>query len=415
MPKRLTAGNFSAAAPRGRASQRGAAMLRPMRASSLLLALAACSACSARQAAAPPVTPARPALAAPATATAAASAPPPAPVAAPAAPPAPAPPNRQLAARATYGDLVRAAALRVAAHDADSAAGCLLATAGKGYSLQADLMPALDPLPDAPTELDDRLQRERGPVRVLTGWGPLGDDGATLALVAFTTLPPSALHAPALSLWLTDEGVYLRSGSAPAGAGDGPLQPRAAIARALAMPGTADGVLYVTAEAAAPMAELIALLRALPAERLVALALALPAGTRLPASTAQAAPQDCPGGLPPPPEQSSEGTLDPHAIVAALGPLRAQAEACLRNAQGRARAGGRLVLALRIEADGRAGAACLRDDPIGDPALAACVIAAARGLRFPIPNPPGFVDVHLPLALTPEGPPAQHGVCEPSR
>jgi hypothetical protein len=116
--------------------------------------------------------------------------------------------------------------------------------------------------------------------------------------------------------------------------------------------------------------------------------------------------------LPAPAPGSPEGDLDAKAIVAQLGPLRAAAEACLAHARGPASAGGRLVLALRIAADGRTQQACLMEDAIGDAALAGCVIDAANALRFPAPSPAGFVDVHLPLALAPEGPPMQRALCE---
>jgi hypothetical protein len=116
--------------------------------------------------------------------------------------------------------------------------------------------------------------------------------------------------------------------------------------------------------------------------------------------------------LPAPDPSSAEGELDPKAVVGALAPLRSAAETCLAHVRGRASAGGRLVLALRIAADGRTQQACLLQDPLGDAMLAGCVIDAALALRFPSPSPAGFVDVHLPLALAPQGPHAQRALCE---
>jgi hypothetical protein len=298
------------------------------------------------------------------------------------------------------------------AHGADSSAGCLLGHSDAGFRLAADLMPALDELPDAVVDLDARLQREQGPMRVLTGWGPtIGPDG-TLVLATFTALAPGALRSPVVALLLTDEGTYLRYGSTRASDADGPLPAQAAVARLLAAPGNRGATLYVAAEAAVSLAELVALLRLLPAEHEVVLGLPLPAGTRLPSVAAAAQPDLCPEGLPTPGEQSVEGALEPRAIVAALAPLRSDAQACLDRARGQARAGGRLVLALRIGEDGRAQAACLAEDGIGDPALGSCVLSSARALRFPAPEPAGFVDVRLPLALSPAESPPQRALCD---
>jgi hypothetical protein len=319
---------------------------------------------------------------------------------------------RALREDAHFADLVLTARLLLEAGRGDSDTGCLIAHDHDGYRLGADLMPAFNEIPDAPAELDAALQAAKGPIRVLTAWGEVGDGTYALALAGFTTIGPESAHALGLALLLTDQGVYLRYSDGAASADDGPLPMQAAVARLLGAPHNANAVLYVTAEAATPLGQLVELLRELPAGRQVALASPLPPGTRLPAAQQAAPAQTCPDGLPEPSADSTEGSLDTQAIIAALGPLRKDAQACLAAAQGQARAGGRLAVALRITQDGRVQAACVQRDAIGDATLEACVLASARNLLFPPPDPPGFVDVHLPLALTPVGPGTQRPLCE---
>lgn len=317
----------------------------------------------------------------------------------------------ELGADADFGDLVRTAAARMGAGDAGARAECLLRVGPRGYALDAELMPALHELPEPLAELDAGLLRARGPIRVLTAWGQLGAIHPALGLAAFTALPPQVLRASAVAVIATERGVYLRYSDAHATDADGPLELAAVVPRLLGAH-AGQPVLFVSAEAGVPVAQLAALLRALPHGRSVALAQVLPPGTRLPQVSAPQAVQTCPDGLPEPAADSAEGALDPQQIVDSLGPLRAGASACLASATAEARAGGRLVLALRIGADGAVQDACLLQDGIADAALAACVLQSARALRLPPPDPPGFVDVHVPLALTPQSPARPQALCE---
>lgn len=320
---------------------------------------------------------------------------------------------RDLGADATFADLVRAARLAIQAGDADSAAGCLLTRREREYELSADLMPALDALPDPPVELDARLRRQTAAARILSAWGQVGSLAPGVVLAAFTSFGPENLQALGLVLLLTDEGVYLRYTDAAAGAQDGPLPVETAIARLLAAPHNAHAALYVTAEAAVPIAQLAELLRSLPQDRSVALVLALPPDTRVPIPIVEArGPQTCPAGLPEPAEASVEGELASQAILPALEPLRKQAQACLEQARGAARAGGRFVLALRIAQEGRVQDSCVQEDATEDALLELCILASARALRFPRPDPAGFVDLRLPLSLAPASAPAQRPLCE---
>jgi hypothetical protein len=322
---------------------------------------------------------------------------------------------RALDASATFADLVAAARVSIRAGRGDSAAGCLLGRDSSGFKLGADLMPALDALPDVPLDLDAQLQRTLGPARVLTAWGPAGRGEPELALTSFTSLPAESVRDPVVVLVLTDAGVYTRFGSTPVSDDGRALPIESAVSHVLAAPGNAQAAFYVSAEAGVPLATLAQVLRQLPVDRNVALAIVLPAGTKLPAVTPPSpttSADTCPDGLPDLDAHEAAGDLDRNAIVSALPPLQDAARGCMDNASGVARAGGKLVLALRIARDGSVARACLVNDAIGDAALAACVLSGARQLHFPQPSPAGSVDVQLPLALAPLGPERQRALCE---
>jgi len=325
-----------------------------------------------------------------------------------------APGSAELAAGSSFGDLVQAAGARLSAGALDARGECLLRVAGAGHALDAELMPALHELPESVADLDAALQRARGPVRVLTAWGQVGAIEPDLALASFTALSPEALRAPVVALLIGDAGAYLRYGDGAASEADGPIAIDAVVPRLLAQPRAQGAVLYVAAEDGTPLVALAELLRALPSGRSIALAQVLPPGTRVPPIAAQAPPdqQLCLDGLPEPAAGSNEGELDPAVALEALAPLRDGARACLQDATGAARAGGRIVLALRVGANGAVEHACLLQDGIGDAALGACVLQSARSVRMPAPSPSGFVDLHLPLALTPEALPERRALCE---
>ncbi len=319
-------------------------------------------------------------------------------------------PERPLA---TFGDLVDTASARVLAGADAATAPCLLAARGGGHVLSAELMPALSELAEPADDLDAQLRAARGPVRALTAWGQSGAIDPDLAIAAFTALPPQSLRAAVVAIVLTDEGAYLRFGAGGSSDADGPLPIASVVPRLLARPEAAQAVLFVTAESAIPLGDLAGLLRLLPHGRDVALAQLLPQGTRLPVLAGPTPPaRACPDGLPEPAPGRAEGQLATETVGAALAPLRDSASACLVNAQGAARAGGRLAIALRIDERGGVEDACLLEDGIADSGLATCVLGSARALRLPAPQPPGFVDVHLPLALTPSNEPAPAPLCE---
>jgi len=318
---------------------------------------------------------------------------------------------RELGPDATFADLVRAARV-ISEHDTDEpSARCVLSAAASGYRFTADLMTALDPIPDPPAELDAALQANPGPLAVLSAWGVLGSADAPLALSAFTATPPQRLRAPPSALLLTESGAYLRSGAGRSNEDDGPLPPEGALARLEADPALASGPLFVSAEAAVPLTAIAALLQALPVKRAVALAVVLPAGTRLPAPSAGLGALACEAGLPEPDAERAEGAIDAGALSAVLRGLVPSAERCLQSARGPGRAGGTLTLALRIAADGSAEHACVVGGELRDPVLVGCVLEGVRAARYPTPSPAGFVDVHAPLRLEPASWPEPQPYC----
>ncbi len=318
-----------------------------------------------------------------------------------------APASRALGITATFGDLVALARGLDDRSEGDAAAGCLLGGAGP-YRLEADLAVALHPLPEAPADLDERLETTRS-VRVLSRWGQLGAEG-DLAAVVFTTTPPPTTGS-AVAWIVTDRGLSIRP-IGPSGAREGPLSLAHAAERAAALGGA--GLVVVASEAGVALSDLRTVLAALASARAaVALAVTLAPDVRLPSPSPVA--DDgvglCPNGLPDVPD-TELGQLSAQAIVSALGPLRDGATACLESAQGRAAAGGRVVLAMRIGPDGAMANACLVEDPIRDPRLRSCLLEAARATAFTPPSPAGVVDAVLPLELRPDASATQRPTCE---
>jgi hypothetical protein len=169
----------------------------------------------------------------------------------------------------------------------------------------------------------------------------------------------------------------------------------------------------VTAEASVSLSALRDLLETLPREASpkVALAVVLAEDVRLPAPAPHT--DDgrglCPDGLPR--LRGNVGELETADIVSALGPLRDGATQCMATATGPGAAGTRIGLAMRIGPDGRLAEACMTADSAADPVLRDCLLDAARATTFPAPDPPGSVDVILPMELVPDASLAQLLVC----
>ncbi len=318
-----------------------------------------------------------------------------------------APASRDLGAEANYGELLRG--LEVEELDDKPVRGCLLARKDAGYRLEAELAVAVHPVGEAPVDLDTRL--EGAPfVPILSRWGRHGLSDGPLALSGLTSAPPTPLAA---SLWLTDQGVFLRPTEPREGVPLTPLSDERSLdalrAAGLVEPRT---TLFVTAERDVAISRLVALLERLAAAGggpvVLGVALAAEAALPPPRGTTAAALR-CPDGLPE--SDAIEGDLDVAAIVAGLAPLKERALSCLGQGDARGAAGGKLSLALRIGADGNTSEACMVSDETHDAAVAACVLALAKELRFEKPSPTGVVDVELPLMLRPNSNAAQPPVC----
>jgi hypothetical protein len=314
--------------------------------------------------------------------------------------------HRGLSLGASWGELVAAARALDDESAAESDAGCVLRGTGP-YRFEADVAVAIRPLPEAPEDLDARLE-ESGSARLFTRWGQINGEGE-LAIVAFTgTPPPSAPRGAAVVV--TDRGLYVR----PAGTGEahGPLPFDEGVGAARAMV-AASPMTVIAAESGVPLETMRDLLERLPREASpkIALGVTLAPDVRLPdpASREDAGRGMCPDGLPD--YDGALGELSPRAIVGALGPLREGAQRCMTTATGPGAAGTRIGLAMRIGEDGRLSEACITEDSASDPALRACILDVARATAFPAPDPPGAVDAVLPMELVPDASLAQALLC----
>lgn len=296
---------------------------------------------------------------------------------------------------ATFLDLLRA----IQARAEQPTGACLLRRTRAGFTVGAPLALATQGWPETPASLPTAEPEHR--LHVLTRWGQLGGAEPGPLLIDVTGVPPAALQAPAVALLLDAGGAIqlLSTDAAPQRLADAHASGAALVAA------TRRGIqsLFVTATRDTPVASIAALLEQVPDGAAVAFAIALPPGSRMapvepPASALHAS--VCPSGLPAPAADAQEGDLDRSALLAALEPLQPAAADCMQHAGVGAAAGGRITLAIRIGSAGQVTHACLVEDGIGDATLAACLSEHARSLRFPTPTPAGFVDVHLPLALS---------------
>ncbi len=311
--------------------------------------------------------------------------------------------ERFLPADATFSDLVQTVSLVDGTETTTEP--CLMGkNANGGYRLAGEVAPGLRPLPPPAEDLDAAL-KDASHVQVLSPWGAYGSAPAALSFASLTAFPPLR---NALVLVLTDRGMTLR-GTGTAGSVQSELAPQA---KDLASLGSLDGIVaFVSAEAQVPLSQVYDLLKELT--RLgarTALAVNLAPGTPLPALPAPNATLRCPDGLPE--TDLPEGDLSLDALLSSVQPLRERAPDCLLRGGASGAAGGKLTLALRIDAQGKVQESCVRADELGDAAIAGCVLDLARKLAFPKPQPEGgVVDAELPLVLRPHSAPAQAPVC----
>jgi len=320
---------------------------------------------------------------------------------------------RALGARATFGDLVRVArSLAASVPPPDRA--CLLGREGEGYVLAAELMPSLERMPDAPTDLGARFERGAEPFAVLTAWGLGGSAQATTIAAAFTSTRATALGQPPTLLVLDGDAGYVRAAVDMSQAGAAALPIEHAVARAKQLT-PASSTLYVTATAGfavEDLASVLGLLDAPPAHAAVALAVLLPTDTALPSLAPPALSAElCPAGLPDVDDATALGDLSREAVVPALAGLHESVAPCLSSLRVPET---RAVIALRVGESGSVQRACFLDHGALDPRTASCVLLVAGALELPAPNPRGVVDLHLPLTLSAaEPPPPPRALCAP--
>jgi hypothetical protein len=318
---------------------------------------------------------------------------------------------RELPRDATFADLVTAARRLDDLRDQESDAGCLLRVGSDGYRLEADLAVAVRPLPPPADDLDARLARDGGPVRILTRFGAYGVAPAQMGLVAIGTTQPLT-RGTGLALLLTDRGLYARRTDRAGGERDA-LSIEWVLER---MTWDEFDLVAVSAESSTPLSALADLLGRLPASIAGRLTFATPLaeGTRLPEPSPASEQADraelCEDGLPGLSDDAPDGDLAPDRIRAGLAPLRRGAELCVGTSRGAGAAGGRLAITVRIRPDGRVDAACVHEDAIGDPALRACLVRAARELVFDPPG--GWLDFALPMTLAPGTAQRQRALCD---
>lgn len=330
------------------------------------------------------------------------------------------PPNwRNLSSNARFGDLI-AAVNHLDQHDLSrSDRKCLLRRlpfSDERIALEADLAVAVRPLPHAPDELDKRLQSESGTVHVITLWDRIGSDTSGIVLVAFTTTTPASARLPAVALFLTNRGIYVRQSDQTSEPNNKPIQLNELAPLLAHIASQKDFALYVTADAQVSLRALYDLLSALPdPQPEIALAVVVAAGTRLPKQSKSSTRDTtvwCSQGLPELKSEIPEGDIPRSDIIAAVGAIHEGAQQCLAEADGSAAAGGRLQVAFRVGVSGNVERQCLIEDEIQNLALAKCILSTVSTLRFPPPNPSGPVDIHLPLRLTSQGINRQKPICK---
>lgn len=321
---------------------------------------------------------------------------------------APADPRR-LAEHSTFADLARIARRLDDQAETHSDKACLL-YARDGLRLDADVSLAARPLPEPPMRVLEGSAREARGVSVMSTWGTVVGQPTDSLLLVFTTTSPSAIKLPAIGLFATQSGVLIRSALPALQAQQAAVHPEEA-GRLLAQ-SSSPAAVYVTADGDYEVGALLALLKLIPNRYEVALAVSLPSSTRLPAAAIDPGLGLCPGGLPEPGASEREGELSRTAAQSAVAPLREAALSCALQSRGRALLGGKLLLAMRISADGKVREACFPSDGIGEPLLRRCLIATAKDMRLPQPSPAGFADLQLPLQLELTGPPPQRATCD---
>lgn len=332
--------------------------------------------------------------------------------------PEPEPPRpqgtRALDAQGTFESLVTAVRVLEDRDEGDSESPCALqrpTREGWPWQLRLDTAAAVRPVPQTPEDLDTRLDGSPSPVLVLTRWNQLGSRSYEVALALLSNTPARPDEA-GLVLSLTNRGVYWRWTDRLVSAGRTSPLSMSELERRFEDEFELGQLVVVTAEAGVALTELVELIEGIPEGSRVALAVALDAAIRIPEPPEPALDRGaglCPDGLPPMPVDEPHGQLEPALIVGSLYPFQVAVRRCLTEATMMRSPGGRVEIAMRINADGLVGQACAVSDEVGGTLMRDCLLRAARSTHFPHPDPAGYVDVELPIMLQPT---VQEPLCE---
>jgi hypothetical protein len=286
---------------------------------------------------------------------------------------------------------------------------CILRPTSAGFALGLPLVSAVNPRPELPSDLPDRLAREGDGLSLFTLYGRFGEGG--LPLAATTRHAPPL--GPLLAVFLTPDGVIL---AAPGRETRGPSALTSLSEMLAEIELDPSHLVAVVPSAETPMKALawaLAQIDARGAE--VTLALPLPPGTQHRVAAGEPSREGMCGEHIPAP--SLEGELSLASIRRTMASLPADVRACRAESSSyEAARGGTLGLLVRVGASGRVAEACMDEDTVGDPALRTCVLERARALEFEPPSPEGTLDLRVPLRIERDVSDRARGLCpEPHR
>jgi hypothetical protein len=271
--------------------------------------------------------------------------------------------TRTLAADATFKDLV--ASMRHVDGLRRRKKGCLLSQRPQGFRFQAPVLSMVEPIPDAPKELDKHLKATER-LRVITEDGFLGPP----TTVAFATLTSSEIVASyGIVVVLTNEGVYVRSSDFDREPGASALPAKDEELPALLSTAAGMSTLYVSAEADVPLQRLYNVLSILDKYGPVVFVLAVRSAPEDLASSVDAT---CPVVA-----LSSEQQRATPQITQRASKIQADLVLCSNKVQAE-RPNGRVLVAVQYRPDGSIQAGCVKEDQTGSETLRACLRDVVR-------------------------------------
>jgi len=271
---------------------------------------------------------------------------------------------------------------------------CLVRATTDGLRITADLAPAITPMPAVDADAI-AVARAANTIRVASRYGVDGDSGPYVA--TFTRHPP-ATEGLVIVVFVERDSVFLRStreaGPREDGIGIDRVGDRVRDATS-----ASHALVVVAASPDTPFArigEALAAMRAV--ETPFALGVAFTTNETLIARPGR--PDDGVGLCETlPPSSSERGSLPVSDLRDSVESLRREVASCSERADPRIYArGGRIRVAIRIDARGRATERCAVEDGLRDAPFRACLLDAVGAHAWPIPEA-GIVDVTFPLVV----------------